>query len=65
VTAGSHTPTVGDPHAQAHLDADWRITARMHRVSARQRVLVLTFPDAAQAEAWDRATDTDVLRGLA
>ena len=30
----------------------------MNRMSSRQRVVILTFPSAAEAEAWDAAGGT-------
>lgn len=41
-----------------------QIVARQARMSSRQRVLVLTFPDAAAAERWDRCPERVALAAL-
>jgi len=60
----THTPTGGDPPAQAHTGPAERLAARMTRLPTHMRILVLTFPDAEQAEAWDRSVDARALDAL-
>ena len=41
-----------------------RFQRHMVRLSARQRIVVLTFDTVAEAEAWDAAPDQVALAGL-
>lgn len=59
------TPGVAPTHhpdpARAVQPTTGGLPARLARVPTHQRVLVLSFETAEQAEAWDQATNTEVL----